>query len=253
MEILFYISTFAVIMSFIIIETGFYFWSRDRDVSRKWNRLLIYYTIYISYLVIVLSTNVFVGYQKELDTSYWLSVIILIYVTISEVFLYQKDISVRFVRNNSKFTLLFGGIALLIGLTSYSLVRANSGLIFGSADWFSITFLSVLRSESIYGIIALMTIGGITTIIGRARRSATMSIMGYFLVVGLPIFSVFDSLFQSSEDIEFTAPELITAFENEAIAIIVHTVVLILFYVLLASIVLAFSSLVDAVGMADDD
>jgi hypothetical protein len=185
-------------------------------------------------------------------THFWIVILLFAYLLISERFIYNNTYfstkSFTFVRKNYAIAIIAGSSIIMICFIVFNFFSSQIflvGGIFEGADWFTSTFVNMVKSPQIGSISALMVIGGFAVVIGKSRKSSAYETIGYFLIISLPIFSIFNTFLNSIDDIQFIATAIYMAFQSEGLTLIVYVVIEIMFYMLLCSIIVAFTSLID--------
>jgi len=234
LDIILAVITFTV---FICIETYFLINEEASDSKR------ISLNSGLAIIITVLNLVILEFLQVNIVFSVITEIIILVYVAITENFFYHNRIKVKAVKKPKQmFVLIFGGCALLV-LIGYSCFTYQEGGIFGSNDnWFSETFLSLISSANMVAVMTLMIIGSFVIIMAKARRQPNMGVAGYFLVIGLPLFDLIQTLFSKSLQEDIVDSAIYNAFENVALALIIYMIMKMIFYMLMISVVVSMLS-----------
>lgn len=238
-----YITTLGIISVFFTVEIIAYVKSRSfAGEDLTWNRFQYQFYILFSYILASLILILLFDWI-DLYFSFYFACAFLIYTNASELLMRERRL--KFKQNYRKLS-LFILLAICLGaFISYPLIH---GQLFSTADWFSETFYSFLRDDTVAALLALMTIGALTIIIAKARRSESFAVAGYFLIVGLPIFSIMDTIFTKIDQIEYLAPALFATFQNAGLCLVIYVIILMAFYMLLSSVIFVFLSFLDERG-----
>jgi len=209
--------------------------------SRRFNvQLGTFITIGIALTVIINLFDVVV-----LMYPYYIVLVILTYTILSDYFLNDTNQKIR-INAEKKMRLVYVFVLILlfiiIFLQYYFAAVLGEGLL-DSITWFSTTFVNLLEDPSIQSLVGIMTIGALMVIIGRARASSAYLTMGFFLICALPIFSIFEILFNGVDTIEINM--LVSVFGDEGIALLLYIIIVILFYFLLVQIIVIFASTIE--------
>jgi hypothetical protein len=241
------LATLGLILAFFIMEMYFYYAIKEEGSLRNyWKRFNSLFILISLALMLSLSLVIFMD-LKEFGMMFWMGIILFVYTFTSEMLFYEKQMKFRFKPKAKITVLIIISLAILIICISYSLYTGSiiSGGIFSTSSWFTVTFLNILNNENVNALIALMVMGAITLLIAKARGSETFAISGYFLIIILPLMTIFDSLLTDLDQIEQIAPELISAFQNEGLALFVYVIIQFMFYSLLTSLVIGSISYIE--------
>jgi len=251
MHILSIIFLIGMIIGFLISEIYHHLKIEKEliETSPSFNR----FNVDLGYLLIWSFAYIILIYFFNLDViiNLFIAIALIGYVFITDFYVYNKNETIHFkwVKNNVSLSFFLGGILILCFIFGFGLsLNIASAGIFEGSDWFTETFFSFLQNPSIVAIVSLMTIGGFMVIIAKTRRSGAFASVGYFLIMGLPIFTIFDTLLE----IQFKAQAIYTAFGSEGLTVIIYTVIMLIFFILLTSVIVAMTSLIDVIRFDDD-
>lgn len=241
----------GMIVGFILCEVYHLFYYRNlMDVKFENRRFNVDFGYLLIWSIAFVSLSVLLNIDINIDI--WICIALFIYLFISETVFYDRNIKLKYNHNSIALAVLIGASFVFIIFVSWSFASSLfSSSVFEGADWFTDTFLGLIRQPEVISIISLMTIGAFSIIIGKARRSSAYATIGFFMIVALPIFSIFDTLLTDIDSIQDKAAEIYIAFQSEGLALIIYTVIMTIFYILLTSIIIAFTSLLDSVGVDD--
>lgn len=244
--------TLTIILCIAFLGIEFYFF-RSKKENKLWLRFNVLFITFITFGG-VLIVFIYIMNMANLMLVFWFNLIILFYIAISEFFLNRQAKFEINPNKKNRYSIVFALILVLaIFLLHGYLSQIYSGALFETADWFSSTFLAMLQDPSIEALVGLMTIGALTVLIGKARGASSYMVSGYFLIIGLPIFSVFQTFFTDIEEIQYKASEIYAVFRSEALTLIIYVFIQIIFYTLLSSVALTFLSMINPMRIEDDD
>lgn len=221
------------------------------------------FNVYFIILIPSIITFILIDYYYHLThliCSEILLLVVFLYLILSDKFLFGRKYHYHFnFKQNPEILaeLIISGILLLVLIIStlyqtFNQASLIQGAVFGgNNDWFSETFTQMLSSDNVGAILTLMIIGGLTIIIAKGRRSRSMAVSGFFLIIGLPLFDVIDSLFRTDAESRIVDTAIYTTFQNVGLSIFIYTIIQMMFYMLVISIVVSFISLISDINVDD--
>lgn len=246
--ILGYLFTGLVLAFAIIFEIAFInvYNTTEREYI-PFRRLQIYFGVYFIYMIFALFLDIIFG-LSELRTSYYIALIILLYSLITEhVFYSPIEIEINQHKKNKNITILIILILILLSLIIYSWVENGSitAVIFSKAEWFSITILAIINDPQVYGLLTLLFIGGLVNLLGNSQGSRATRAVGNVLLYVIPVLYIFSLFLRGGDEIEVLAPQLLSAFENEGLAIVIYTIIELAFFTLIVGIIKTLVNLIE--------